>query len=498
MLWHPATGLYSRWMIVLPVLVSQIVVGSLYSWSIFNSGMDAVWGTTGQNAQAFTAGVGVFGLTTLLAGNWIERNGPFAAVAISTVCTPAGWALASLGSYNKNLPLVAAGFGIFHGVGAGMAYISTVSAFQKHFPEFKGIVSGLAVMGFGVGSFIWTTVGKGLLDPAGSYKWPAWQVQVVFAAVFLVALAIVLPFLRYPQPGFVPDTESLRDARTCKGAIFRSVAAAKSSGQRDREYSFIEATRTLEFSLLLVLVFGCFINGVVFLSSASDMVQNVFHKSKADADFLTSMLNLANFSGRFFWGLISDRMGRKNYYLLATSVTTFASGLMAVWVRRDNFPAWAASFLIIGSFYGGSFGVLPAFVSDLFGPKISGATHGVMIAVWALSAIVGIPIFSSFTSNPAYTYVTAAGKTIALPEAYAQNALWLCWLPLVAFFSLLFLNTRPSDRAMRRKQGGVRVRLLWWALVIRPVGDRLVAPVLGPHGLAEEWEDVQKSQSGPG
>jgi OFA family oxalate/formate antiporter-like MFS transporter len=89
----------------------------------------------------------------------------------------------------------------------------------------------------------------------------------------------------------------------------------------------------------------------------------------------TSMLSLCNFTGRFGWGFISDRIGRKTFYIFATAAQVFAIGLMCVWIREGNYGMWLFSFLLIGSLYGGGFGCLPAFVSDLFGSKISAATR---------------------------------------------------------------------------------------------------------------------------
>ena len=31
--YHPSTGVFNRWMVILPVLLVQICIGSLYSWS---------------------------------------------------------------------------------------------------------------------------------------------------------------------------------------------------------------------------------------------------------------------------------------------------------------------------------------------------------------------------------------------------------------------------------------------------------------------------------
>ncbi|RYG55381.1 hypothetical protein EON66_05430 [archaeon] len=151
---------------------------------------------SGANANAFTICVAFFGFSTAVFGPWIEvrcvracaecfgsmlaptvrvvrpcvhkhartrtlmmqKHGPFWSCLRSVWLTPLGWGFACLGSYLPNLGILYAGFGICHGVGAAHVYISTCSAIQKWFPEFKGFATGVAVMGFGVGSFIWTSV----------------------------------------------------------------------------------------------------------------------------------------------------------------------------------------------------------------------------------------------------------------------------------------------------------------------------------------------------
>lgn len=185
---------------VLPVLAVQIAIGSMYSWSIFNAALDKVWGTPGTNTNAFLVSIACFGLTTLFFGTWVERNGPFKAVCVTLFLTPAGWALASLGSYRADFGIEVL-YGLAHGVGTGFgaraprgvsarragrrrtrrrwtrrprhappgarprtqshpalpraAYIAVTSALQRWFCEFKGLATGIAVMGFGFGSFIW-------------------------------------------------------------------------------------------------------------------------------------------------------------------------------------------------------------------------------------------------------------------------------------------------------------------------------------------------------
>ncbi|RYG55383.1 MFS transporter, partial [archaeon] len=73
----------------------------------------------------------------------------------------------------------------------------------------------------------------------------------------------------------------------------------------------------------------------------------------------TSMLNLTNFTGRVGWGFFSDKIGRKTFYVWSLAAQAFAVGLMAYWIETKNYGAWLLSFLLVGSLYGGGFGVLP-------------------------------------------------------------------------------------------------------------------------------------------
>jgi MFS family permease len=432
--------------------------------------------------------VACFGFSTLIFGNWIERWGPFYALRRTLFLTPAGWAFACLGSWPSvgKLGIVYAGWGICHGVGAGIAYIALCSCAGKWFPEFKGFATGLAVMGFGVGYFIWTTIGKALMSTSGSYHMKPYQVQGIYAAVYFCALLIVLPLLRNPPPGWKPDLSKIENMTGLKGRIVRLLTEKTSAlVVSDKDYTYLQAVTTQEFILCLFIVFGQFITGVTFLSSASNMTQYIFGKDADEGAFITSMLNLCNIVGRFGFGFISDKIGRKNFYLMATAAQSFAIGLMAVWIRQGHYGAWILSFLLIGALYGGGFGVLPAFMSDLFGPKISAATHGTTISVWAIATIVGVPIFTSFTGR--YYTMNGASK-LPMPVAYIYNSYWLCGLPAMAFVCLLFLCVRNEDRAIRRWKRDVRLR--FFKYVIR--FDRSGVKVLDPTAQAEEWSAYQE------
>jgi MFS family permease len=497
----PSSGLYHRLHGILPVILAQAVVGSFYSTSVFNKAMDAhVWLRPGANAAMFTTCVAFYGLGTVFFGPWVARNGAFAAVRRSLLLTPVGWALAGLASRTGSLPLLIAGYGILHGLGCAHAYISTTAMLQGWFPDLKGLVSGLAVCGAGIGSVIWTTAARALLAQGHE----VYEVQFAFAAIFFAVLLVVLPFMRNAPPGWkpappvlpAPDDTSVRarlmrwayggttgkegDAAGGKGEVSAAGASSSSSSSTvtppplarcrgpayslsaDKVYTFGEAARQQEFVLTALMVFGQVISGAVFLSSAADLTANIFGFDASYASLVTSYLNTVNFTGRFLWGFVTDRIGRKSFWLLSSFVQVCALLAMTQAIPSRAFGPWLACFLAVGSLYGGCFGVLPAFLSDLLGPKISAATHGTMIGVWALSVVAGVPVFTAVTSHYSAAVPASPGAAtvrVPTPEAYVVNAYWLSVFPALSFLVALWLNVRREDRVLRKSLGGGLLRL---------------------------------------
>lgn len=465
-LWHSSTGEYKRWMAIFPCIVAQMVLGSFYSTSVFNKPNDTlVWRSPGVNARMFIAVVASYGIATALGGNWVGRNGVFASVSRSLILTPLGWAAAGAAARYRIEALLYV-YGALHGVGCALSYLSTTSALAQWYPDSKGLMAGVAVFGAGLGSFVWTLLARALMDPT-ALAFSTSAVMFAFSAIFFVALLAVLPFLRNPPPGYAPPASAAlgRAARLVAPCARERSAAAKLSASPDADYSFLGAASTREFALAALLVFATSLPGVVFLSSAADMASNIFGLDTQSASLVASALNFTNFIGRAAWGAVTDRIGRKAFYLLSAFLQTIALLVMVSAVRASDFHAWLFSFLFIGALYGGGFGVLPALVSELFGSKISSATHGAMISTWALACVVGTPIFSAV--NLAYARPADAGHSTATPsrEGYAMNASWLAALPALGFVAVALLNVRREDRLVATATRSVRVRVGPWVIV---------------------------------
>jgi MFS family permease len=495
-LWHPSTGYYSRYMAIIPCIVAQLVLGSFYSTSVFNKPNDTqIWKLSGVNSRMFIACVASYGLSSFLLGNWVQRNGVFASLSRSLFLTPLGWAAAGLAVRLRAQSLLYV-YGVLHGLGCSLSYLSTTSCLAQWFPESKGFMAGVAVFGAGLGSLVWTLVARFLLDPAG-YSFDAASVMFIFSAIFFVLLLLSLPFLRNPPPHFKPtSTLSAVDASRISCARPKS-DAAKLSASPDRHYEFLTAVSSYDFILMALTVFATSLPGVVFLSSAADMASNLFGLDGQASALVTGYLNAVNFGGRAAWGAVTDLIGRKSFFLLSSILQCVALILMIFAIRASNFSVWLACFLIIGSLYGGGFGVLPAILAELFGPHISSATHGVCIACWAIACVVGTPIFSAV--NAASAQAAEPGH-VSHPssEGYMRNAMWLSVLPALAFVCVLFLNVRREDRIVAITTKTVRIRCGQYVVVasgaLQVLGRKAQEAEFAAHGAlnALSGEDARR------
>ena len=119
---------------------------------------DAVWarhhyGYTGTQAQSiFATGIMVFSLAMIFAGRWQDRVGPRRVAMTGGWVLAAGYALAALAG--PSFPVVWLAIGVLGGAGIGLAYVCPVAACVKWFPDLRGLITGLAVAGFGGGAFL--------------------------------------------------------------------------------------------------------------------------------------------------------------------------------------------------------------------------------------------------------------------------------------------------------------------------------------------------------
>ena len=94
------------------------------------------------------------GVCTALLGPFAERWGPRATATIAGLSYCTALSLSAYGASIHSLPVIAAGYGVFGGIGWGLGYISPVSTLMRWFPDRRGFATGLALTAFGGGAML--------------------------------------------------------------------------------------------------------------------------------------------------------------------------------------------------------------------------------------------------------------------------------------------------------------------------------------------------------
>lgn len=397
-------------------------------------------------------------------GNLIERVGPFNCTLIAFIFIPLAWAFACLGSYLQELPIVLALYGICLGLGCAFGYIGAVANIQRWFPDYKSLASGVVIMFLGVAAFALQLIAAALMG--APYNLAPWQVQGIFAAAFVILLSLALPFMRAPPPGFQPPPPADRKQIGCFMRGVTTIFPSRTpQSLADKPYTFLQAVMQLETVLICCIFFCFFMPGVVFLSSAADMVVYCFNYTRTYGSTISAGLNIMNFAGRIMGSMVADRIGRKSYFMVTLIVQSVALALMAVALAFNIFPLWVVAFYAVGFCYGSGHATLPPFLGDMFGSKIVGSMHGLLLFIWALADIIGIPIFQEVLQKEGK--LLPSGKLVGTPYGYQLNCYWLLALPLVGFLFALFLDTSPRDRTLRKAFKECRVRMCGKVCVIK-------------------------------
>ena len=368
--------------------IGQAYATSVYKTALvedFDSSLTAI-------GVIFSIAIVMLGLSAAVAGTWVDRNGPRAAMFTSACFWSVGFIVAALGISTGQLWLVYLGYGVIGGIGLGIGYISPVSTLIKWFPDRPGLATGLAIMGFGGGALIASPLSgrlMGLYDSSYDSADPTSVASGHAVTMLFVTLGIVyfcfMMFgafmVRVPADDWKPEGW---DASQVKEKSLVTTASVSANN----------AIRTPQFWLLWVVLFCNVTAGIGILEQAAPMIQDFFREgdasavSAAAAGGFVGLLSIANMAGRFAWSSTSDVIGRKPIYMGYLGIGLVVYVLLATTGSTSTalFVLYAA---VILSFYGGGFATVPAYLRDLFGTYQVGAIHGRLLTAWSAAGVAG-------------------------------------------------------------------------------------------------------------
>src|SRR6266850_2917012 len=189
----------NRWVIAIAGIFLQIALGAVYAWSVFRVPLSKQFGwSISEVTLTFTISIFVLGFAAFFGGLWMARKGPRIVALTGAVLYGMGVFLASF-SANK-LWWLYLSYGFIGGLGLGLGYIVPVALLVKWFPDTPGLITGIAVGGFGAGALITAPVATRLIQSVGVLNTFAY----LGIAYFIIATIVAL-FMRNPPEDWQPE-----------------------------------------------------------------------------------------------------------------------------------------------------------------------------------------------------------------------------------------------------------------------------------------------------
>jgi OFA family oxalate/formate antiporter-like MFS transporter len=369
----------NRWVIAIAGVFLQVALGAVYAWSVFRVPLSKQFGwSISEVTLTFTISIFVLGFAAFFGGLWLNRKGP-------RIVALTGGALYGLGvflaSFSHSLSWLYLSYGVIGGIGLGLGYIVPVAVLVKWFPDRRGLITGIAVGGFGAGALITAPVATRLIQTVGVLSTFAY-----LGVAYLIVTIISGAFMQNPPDGWKPESWS--------------PTASQTSQRAGHDFVLSEALKTWQWYALWLLLFLNTCAGISVISQEAPIFQELTGASAIVAAGMVGLASIGNAVGRVFWAWVSDLITRR-----ATFAVMFILQVLLFWFLPN---IATVSLMTIVTFvvlmcYGGGFGTMPAFTADYFGPKNVGPIYGLMLTAWSFASAVG-PLFIAHMRETAGSY----------------------------------------------------------------------------------------------
>lgn len=350
---------YKRWYVAIAAVIMQLCLGAAYGWSVFVKPLVVTehWSLP-QVSATFSLAIFCLGIGTVIGGAWQDRVGPRIVGTAAGLLYGTGYLLTSYAVTQHSLIGIYLGYGVVGGLGMGMGYICPIATLVKWFPEKRGLMTGIAVCGYGLGALAMSAIAAPHIISDG--------ISATFLSLGIIyGLLVVISAQFYSNP---PE----------------SAISQADSQQPGTQFTTVEALRTPQFWLVWIMLFVNVSAGIMIISQASPIAQQAAGITPLAAASIVGVLAIFNGLGRVVWAAISDYFGRSRVFVVLFAAQAI---VFAILPHLHKFTSFAIAIALVGLTYGGGFGTMPSLATDLFGSKNIGGIYGCILLAWGIGAI---------------------------------------------------------------------------------------------------------------
>lgn len=392
-------------------MVLFVGFGATYSFTVFFESLQAEFAAqSGSVSLVFSIAILMLFSFGAVGGLAADRFGS-KPVVLSGVCIVSlGLSLAGRAAA---LEEVYCYFGFGVGIGTAMIYVPAIGTVQRWFVQRRGVATGIAVTGIGLGTLIVPLLASVLISATD------WRLAFLQMGLGAGVIGVIGSLLLASDPnmmGLSPDNapvsnEPIKTKKT--GISLRAAAVSR---------PFI-----VMYCAQLTVSIGLAMPLAHLVPYGEDL-----GFGRATAVLAFSAVGFGSTAGRFPLGAIADRIGRRKGLLVVFVGLVVAHLLWLATITPWMLVLFAGLF---GAMYGGFVAIIPALIADYFdGPNITGIIGlqytGAGIGMFLGSLLAGY-VFDFFASYTMGIILACSGSLVALwlattlpePKLWREQAL---------------------------------------------------------------------------
>lgn len=354
-----------RWLYVFLGIIIMMCLGTVYSWSVFRISIEKIFEIgTAQSGLPYMISLASYAVFMLLTGKYLDKYSPGSIILLGSILVGGGWILSG---FAPNIYVLTCTYGLITGAGVGIVYGVPMTVAAKWFPEKKGLIVGLVLVGFGLSPFITAPIAGYLIETYGvmaAFK--------ILGAAFIVLMPAVAYPLSYPaDTGF------------------------KSSGKSSSADVSVQGTNTSDMmksksfkGLYVSFLIGAMI-GLMLIGMTSNVGIELIKLPRGKVVLLMSLFAVFNGVGRPTFGWITDRFSHKKAMLISYVLIIIASVMMLM-AKDGSIVLYAAAFSIFWFNLGGWLAIAPTSTILMYGAKHYSQNYGVVFTAYGIGAIIGV------------------------------------------------------------------------------------------------------------
>lgn len=403
----PADGLYAWLLCFLAFWVHFSAFGFLMAFGVFIQPIAEEFDVgSGTVSWAISISMGTMLSIGFVTGTLADRLGPRWVIFSGGLLTSGAVVVGSFTTAAWQMMLF---YSVPFGVGLSMSALPLLSLLSQWFIKWRGLATGLAVAGTGMGTVFFPLIAEALLERHG---W-RWTFRIFAEAMALIVLISAL-LVRRRTP--------VKTHRTS-----------------------LDLAKYLKQPFLWIMMAAVFCTSLCYMIPYSHVITyaEVQGVDSLDAALIVSTMGLASTAGRVIMGVVADKLGRLRVLRLASLVLAVDTYL---WFFCTNLE----TLLVFGAIYGFVSGalitVLGPLCAEFFGLENLTAMMGIVFSGAGLGMLLGPPI---------------AGYVYDITESFTLAILFGGTAMLIGFIFFVVLK-KPADdhtatEVLRISYGSIRV-----------------------------------------